>query len=102
MQLILDNQDNPPLRPVYSDNVVVYPRIFLLLLFFYLFFDKELSEISGPWTVAEQLRFFCNNVELRTHQQILQLFVELKEFSTNTTHQSGGYDLGLSVEYVTF
>lgn len=70
LQLILDNQENPPLRPVYSDNLVVYPQI------------------TGPWTVAEQLRFFSNNVELRTYQQIIQLFVELKEVKTDTTHQS--------------
>lgn len=69
LQLILDNQENPPLRPVYSDNIVVYPQI------------------SGPWTVAGQLRFFCNNVELKTYQQILQLFVELKEAKPDTAHQ---------------
>ena len=54
------------------------------------FLDNGLLEISGPWTVAEQLRFFCNNVELRTYQQILQLFVELKEVKPDTAHQSGG------------
>lgn len=34
LQLILDNQENPPLRPVYSDNIVVYPRIFSGILEF--------------------------------------------------------------------
>jgi len=31
LQLILDNcdQDSPPLKPVYSDCIVVYPRILI-------------------------------------------------------------------------
>lgn len=90
--MILDNQENPPLRPVYSDNIVVYPRIFYLAILSD-FLDKVPLEISGPWTVAEQLRFFSNNVELRTYQQILQLFVEVKEVITITTHLSGGAPL---------
>ena len=54
------------------------------------FLDNEPTEISGSWTVAGQLRFFCNNVELKTYQQIIQLFVELKEVKPDTAHQSGG------------
>ncbi|XP_065920138.1 uncharacterized protein [Dysidea avara] len=65
LQLILDNSDleNPPLKPVYSDCIVVYPQI------------------TGPWSVADQLRFFCNNVELKVYQKIIQFFVEVKAAS---------------------
>ena len=64
--------------------------------------NNEPSEISGPWTVAGQLRFFCNNVELRTYQQILQLFVELKEAKPDTAHQPGGDNYHNNYYCVTF